>query len=433
MRIFKHLEAFFFRPVSATGFGLLRMGWGAAALFIMLQQWADVTRYYSDRGVLPWPILSGFARTRYRFCLFDYVTDPHAVFAVYLFFLLLCVFLIIGQWPRLSMIGATVIYFSFHEKNPLILSGGETLMRDMAVILCVAPGLSALSRKRWRRQWTHWKSARTLLPPQTQPAWPYRLLLWQVFLVYSTSVWDKLLGWSWTHGTAVAVALHNPHFSRLPRSVQDATAFLSPVLTYATLLYELSWLLMLLPRSVTQRFRWTRDGRLKRLILLGGLAFHLGILLTMDVSSFSYVMFVSYLGLLLQEDLGAIRRLFGRRKPVVMLYDGECGLCRRSAFTVAMLDWLHRMRLVDFRDTEVRKEHAPDLTLKDLDRSMHVRLPDGRYRKGFYAFRVLAARIPAAWPLWPFLYVPGVPWIGERIYRRIADNRNKCAHGKCNI
>jgi hypothetical protein len=43
---------------------------------------------------------------------------------------------------------------------------------------------------------------------------------------------------------------------------------------------------------------------------------------------------------------------------------------------------------------------------------------------GFDAFRRLAWVLPAAWPLVPILYVPGVPALGRRVYRWIASHRS---------
>ena len=55
---------------------------------------------------------------------------------------------------------------------------------------------------------------------------------------------------------------------------------------------------------------------------------------------------------------------------------------------------------------------------------MHLLTPDGkRLYHGFGAFRWMAWRLPLCWPIAPLLYVPGVPWLGQRIYLWIARNR----------
>ncbi|OGJ68241.1 hypothetical protein A3B61_03690 [Candidatus Peribacteria bacterium RIFCSPLOWO2_01_FULL_53_10] len=95
-----------------------------------------------------------------------------------------------------------------------------------------------------------------------------------------------------------------------------------------------------------------------------------------------------------------------------------------------MLDHLHHVRAVNFRDPKLRKEHAPDIALKDLDRSMHITMSSGNF-SGFDAFRKLTWHLPTLWPLIPLLYLPGIPPIGRFVYARIAASRNRCGDGYC--
>ena len=116
---------------------------------------------------------------------------------------------------------------------------------------------------------------------------------------------------------------------------------------------------------------------------------------------------------------------------IAIFYDSHCGLCARSARMLKWLDWLKRIRLVDLHDAEERQCFAPDLSLEDLNRTMHIRLPDGRTFAGFSAFRELAWHLPLLWPIAPLLYLPGVRPIGDVIYARIAQRRRSCTHESC--
>ncbi len=111
-----------------------------------------------------------------------------------------------------------------------------------------------------------------------------------------------------------------------------------------------------------------------------------------------------------------------------VFHDSRCGLCRRTMRTLASLDWLGRLQEIDIHDDETRKRVAPDLRPEDLDRSMHIRLPDGTTLTGFNAFRRLTHHLPLLWVLMPLLYLPGMAWIGERIYASVAARRKTCAH-----
>ena len=75
----------------------------------------------------------------------------------------------------------------------------------------------------------------------------------------------------------------------------------------------------------------------------------------------------------------------------------------------------------------------PDRLLEE----MHLVTPDGRrIYHGFAAFRWFAWRLPPLWPLAPFLHVPGVPTLGQRLYLWIARNRFRlvpCHGGVCTL
>ena len=72
-----------------------------------------------------------------------------------------------------------------------------------------------------------------------------------------------------------------------------------------------------------------------------------------------------------------------------------------------------------------------------LIEEMHVLTPDRRRAfAGYSAFRWIAWRLPLTWLVAPFLYLPGVPWLGNRVYRWVAKNRFNlvpCDDGGCQV
>lgn len=444
-QFFIRIDRFFFRRISASGFGLMRIAWAATAFAFLLLQWSDVGFFYGARGIVPPELFSSSFRSDFRFTVFDYIQEPPAVFAVYLFTLAALLSMMIGWKTRLSTIVAALLLFSFHERNLLPLGGGDTVLRNWGFLLMIAPQISAFSLDRAKKQWRSWEESRTLLPPLTTPVWPWRLLLWQFIVIYIASGIDKSTGSMWWDGTAVASAIHHGHFARWPMGVMDVVAAASPVISYATLVFEFGWILMLIPRWLVPELpQFVRPHAVRRALLLGGVLFHGGIFVLMDVGSFSVAMLAGYLGLLLDEDFIDLRGWLNRKSPlkksqIVVLYDAACRLCRRSMFVMLLLDHLHRLKPVNFRDSKLRKEIAPDLALKELDRSMHIKMTNQKTSKpanqqtvsGFDAFRTLAWHLPPLWPLAPLLSIPGVPALGRKVYERIATNRNRCADGYC--
>lgn len=122
--------------------------------------------------------------------------------------------------------------------------------------------------------------------------------------------------------------------------------------------------------------------------------------------------------------------------PTLVLYDGQCPLCQRSVRILQRLDWLGRLRFADARDPANVPATDPPLEHRRLMEEMHVVTNDGRVYHGFAAFRFMAWRLPVLWLTAPFLYIPGVPFIGQRVYMWVARNRFHlvpCHDGQCQI
>jgi predicted DCC family thiol-disulfide oxidoreductase YuxK len=120
-----------------------------------------------------------------------------------------------------------------------------------------------------------------------------------------------------------------------------------------------------------------------------------------------------------------------------VLYDGECAFCRKSVSILQKLDWLKALRYQNGREVEKLPATEPPLQPERLIEEMHLVTPDGLHvYAGFAAFRWMAWRLPLLWIIAPFLYLPGVPWLGNKVYLWIARNRFKlapCKDGACEL
>lgn len=204
-------------------------------------------------------------------------------------------------------------------------------------------------------------------------------------------------------------------------------------------------------------------GRLKWLWVLGGTAFHLSTWVTMDTGPYTTLWFLVWIAFLPFERLGAWSRRAARERPwllalvlvpiafaawvmsltvpwpwflpaifpalallpqsaAVVVYDGTCGLCRRTVAVLAGLDWGDRLVLRDFRRAETLLEHHPDIDPVAAERDMHVVTGSGT-TAGFEGYRRLVPRLPLLMPLTPVLGLPPVAWLGRRVYRFVADRR----------
>lgn len=128
---------------------------------------------------------------------------------------------------------------------------------------------------------------------------------------------------------------------------------------------------------------------------------------------------------------------FLARRPsasVDVVFDGACGLCRRSVAVLASLDWARRIRFLDLMDWETVTREHPGLDRDRCLREMHIIDQAGRVTAGFDGYRTISSRLPLLFWTTPILHVPAVARVGRIVYQRVADarHRNGC-NGSCSL
>ncbi len=129
--------------------------------------------------------------------------------------------------------------------------------------------------------------------------------------------------------------------------------------------------------------------------------------------------------------------------PAVLLYDGSCRFCRRSARWAKRIAKPGSVQLISFRDPGVI-DRFPGVTAEACEDAMHLVEPpphgcdNSRVTRGAEAAaRLLMTR----WTLKPIAhlyYLPPLRWLANRAYAMIARNRfalgGRCdGSGACSI
>lgn len=126
------------------------------------------------------------------------------------------------------------------------------------------------------------------------------------------------------------------------------------------------------------------------------------------------------------------------------IYDGRCVLCRQTRRMVTALDWLRRIEFLDIHDWESVHARYPALSYADAMGEIHVVGRHGEMLGGFWAMRRMLRDLPLGFPLWIILLLPGMNWLGPKVYGFVARHRyainrffgvelEDCGNGACKI
>ncbi len=252
--------------------------------------------FYSDSGVIPRSAIIELARAQ-RFSVMDAM--PHAWMATLFFLVWIIVLLglLIGYRTRTMAVLNFLIMLSVHERSVFILTGADTLMRQLsfwAIFLPLAQyySVDALRARKQRYQLSgNPADLQAPTTPQMAYAFPVRMIHIQVALVYFSTAYLKVNGEVWLRGDVM-------HF------IKQLDTFLLPT----------GEILLQLPDSVLRLMSYQALGseillpffilspilqpHLRRIGLLMGVLLHGGIALMMSIPDFSLVIFVGYITLL---------------------------------------------------------------------------------------------------------------------------------------
>lgn len=214
-----------------------------------------------------------------RINLFDLGNTPEVVDAVFVCALIAIVCLLVGTFNRIAAIGVYVWAVSYSNQAPLALAGYDTVLRTATFGLMISPVVSVWSVRPW------WFAGST----RPQPRYGLRLMQWQLVLIYWCTVWLKAPDQYWRRGETISYMLLS-NFARFPTPEAASLGLWDPVLTWGTLLVELTVPVLL----------WQRKTRFVGIAL--GFGLHAGIALTAKLALFSLAMLPLYVAFLEQGD-----------------------------------------------------------------------------------------------------------------------------------
>lgn len=389
-----------FEPASTVPIALFRILYGALLLLFVALLVPDVQVFFGQGGPFTPEDAARFWGNVPDYSVLLWFPAPTAVALFFAVFTAAVICLTIGLWTRLSAILVFIGLVSIGHRNPLILHGGDTLLRLIAFYLILAPAGAALSIDRLRAVARCAGGPR----PPLAPPWAQRLLQLQVAFVYAMTVLLKLKGGAWVDGTALYYTSRLEEFRRFPMPFVPDSMLLVNLLTYWTLATELSLAFLI----------WAPG--LRRFVLLNGLLLHAGIEYSMNVPLFAFAMVISYVTFVdVEAAWTRILALTPMRNlsRATLWVPRTCPTCAAVARVLLALDLFHRLQpaAIPIAGSPNRSGDA------GLD-EVRVDPADGRTRTGLAALRWLSWRLPLLWIVAPLLYIPGSARLFDLAMRR---------------
>jgi hypothetical protein len=279
---------FWFAPISARPLGAFRVVFGVLMLCNLAFLAYDIDHWYTGAGLLQGNEAREVAGPL-RYSVLNTIQHPLAVRIYFAATAVIALLLTLGWHTRVMSVLFYLTFLSIHQRNIVTCSGADALVMIMTFYIMLSPCGAAYSldaRRASRRRGT-------LAEPLIVP-WAQRLIQLQIAVIYFNTAVLKCNGENWLNGTAIHYVLNNIEVGRFRLDPLSQYPLAINVLTYGAILIEFALAF----------FLWFRETR--PWAILGGLALHGSILLTVNVPIFGELMSACYLTFLGPEELDLI-------------------------------------------------------------------------------------------------------------------------------
>lgn len=265
--------------IDVRALAVFRIGVAVILLYDLISRAQYLEAHYTEFGVLPYADMMANHHEPWTFTIHALgggVWWPAALFA---FAGVFATMLLLGWHTKIATIGSWALLVSLHVRNPLVLQGGDVLLRTMLFWSMFLPLGAVWSRDARRRGESAHPSTRVLSVASAA-------LLMQVAFVYMSSGFLKTHAIWEIEGSAIFYALNLDAF---------ATPIGMALLPHRTLLKWMSFATLYLERfgPLAAFFPWLHTPlRLILVALFWGL--HLGLIATMRLGHFPYVCLIAW-------------------------------------------------------------------------------------------------------------------------------------------
>ena len=305
--------------IDLRALAVMRICLGMVLVADLLIRWPDLAWFMSDTGSYS-VAASKAAASDYRFSLywlFDGLFWVHTLFAINL---VVAALFAAGVRTRLMSVLVFVFLASLHNRNPILLQGGDNLLVLLTLWSIFLPMGARLSVD----------AAMTKTRPTTDTYWGWGTvaILVQIMSVYFFSAFLKN-GSEWmVDGTAIYYALHNDQVAHLLAPYWRDWHWLTVPMTHYVWWLELIGPLIALSPIFNN---WARGVAAFCFITL-----EIGFLFNLNVGLFPFISITSLIILIPGPVWDWLGRWINRHsaEPMVMYYDEDCEFCKKTCHLI---------------------------------------------------------------------------------------------------
>lgn len=241
---------FWFTPADPLPLGVVRVGVGLIALYVVVTFGFDLRRFFDPQtGLLPLETVKAVQEQTgrsVRFSYFDYATDALTLQMMHYAGVAVLASFTVGLWTRLTSILSVVVFLSYMHRGPMLLNVGEPVIAMLLFYLALGPCGAALSLDAKRRR---------KRDPQTgSPSWGanvvLRLIQVHVALIYFLMFCGKTQNnFVWWNGMAVWWLIARPESALINLRWMADAPYLINLWTTGILAFELAFPVLIWNRT----------------------------------------------------------------------------------------------------------------------------------------------------------------------------------------
>ncbi len=281
----------------SIGASLFRIGAGLTILYQYVIVYHQRSFFYGPDGVVPYTWFVQHLRDTRSFSLYALDPAPQVFEAVFHLGIAITALWVLGWHTRAMTLLTWIFLWSIHHRNPALWDGGDNLVQIVLIYAIFADLGAACSVDAGLRRPQDGSHA---LVQQVQALFHNAAVLavgCQLCLVYSAAGLAKVQGALWQNGTALYYILRAGEFAWTGYGTSiTEQSILVTLLTYGTVVFQVCFPFLFAMHPLT-----------RRLALVIGISFHLGIGLVMGLMTFSAFLISIELMLIPDRDYHAAR------------------------------------------------------------------------------------------------------------------------------